>query len=334
MTSEELIFLCSATTQKHIPVYIYDCVVGLEDGRRKTLIHQCPVLGKWGEQTTLLDLTKTFSNPMQISIEYYSFVEKKNYQCEFSLKDSFFGDILSLFENKDKQQGLLLICGFSFCGKIGFWLSSNNKSCIIGSCLSVTDKRTKEYDHFQSIEELRKNFIRYDSVIGDIEKGIVDVSKLFENDMNQFTYRYLVAFENLNEDVKPELGFIEEMLYDGTHDKLHDGGLMKYHKAGKPKKLAIKWNIEKSEYSAYFWFEEVGIRTVFDKFYGAHPETETDFIIRIDTENQKYELALYRYGLKEPRVIPEDSYQLIVFKNKFEDYRSDYYNQESGAWVW
>ena len=93
--------------------------------------------------------------------------------------------------------------------------------------------------------------------------------------MNQFTYRYLVAFENLNEDVKPELGFIEEMLYDGTHDKLHDGGLMKYHEAGKPKKLAIKWYIKKIEYSAYFWFDEIGIRTVFDKFYGAC------FIIRL-----------------------------------------------------
>lgn len=109
---------------------------------------------------------------------------------------------------------------------------------------------------------------------------------------------------------------------------------MKYHQAGKPKKLAIKWHIGKSEYSAYFWFEEEPIREVFDKFYGAHPDTKTDFIIRIDSENRKYELALYRYALKEPQIISQDVYQLLVFKNKFEDYRSDNYNQERGAWIW
>ena len=168
---------------------------------------------------------------------------------------------------------------------------------------------------------------------------------LFDSYMKQFTYRYLALFEKWKKDDEewekyaendnvPVFEYIEESLYDGTHDKLHDGGLMKYHQAGKPKKLCVEWHIGKSEYSAYFWFEDERIREVFDRFYGAHPDTKTDFIIRIDAEKRKYELALYRYGLKEPQVIPEDVYQLLVFKNKFEDYRSDNYNQERGAWIW
>ena len=60
----------------------------------------------------------------------------------------------------------------------------------------------------------------------------------------------------------------------------------------------------------------------------------TDFMIRIDSEKNKYELALYRYGLKEPQVISESAYQLLVFKNKFEYYRSENYNQPRGAWIW
>lgn len=160
--------------------------------------------------------------------------------------------------------------------------------------------------------------------------------------LNQYSYRYSVRLGQLNNRQNDKLSDvmqqrvegIEEVLYDGTHNKMNDGGLMRYHQAGKPKKLAIKWHIGKSEYSAYFWFEEEPIREVFDKFYGAHPDTKTDFIIRIDAENSKYELALYRYGLKEPQVIPENVYQLLVFKNKFEDYRSDNYNQERGAWIW
>ena len=161
---------------------------------------------------------------------------------------------------------------------------------------------------------------------------------------SQFKYRYIIHLINQHENTLEngentngligKFYYIEESLYDGTHDKLHDGGLLKYHQAGKPKKLAIKWHIGKSEYSAYFWFEDERIREVFDKFYGAHPDTKTDFIIRIDAENKKYELALYRYGLKEPQIISEDVYQLLVFKNKFEDYRSDNYNQERGAWIW
>lgn len=173
-----------------------------------------------------------------------------------------------------------------------------------------------------------------------------NISKhMFEKYMQQFTYRYVVMFglweekkdewKEYGEDVvMPEFDYIEEALFDGTYDKLHDENLMKYHQAGKPKKLALKWHKGKAEYSAYFWFEDERIREVFDRFYGAHPETKTDFIIRIDAEQRKYELSLYRYGLKEPQVIPVDAYQLIVFKNKFEDYRSDNYNQSRGAWIW
>lgn len=116
--------------------------------------------------------------------------------------------------------------------------------------------------------------------------------------------------------------------------KLHDGGLKNYHQAGKPKKLAVKWHIKKSEYTAYFWFEDEEIRAIFDLFYGTHPETKTDFMIWIDSDNKKFELALYRYGLKNPQVISESAYQLIVFKNKFEYFRSDNYNQPRGAWIW
>ena len=47
-----------------------------------------------------------------------------------------------------------------------------------------------------------------------------------------------------------------------------------------------------------------------------------------------YELALFRYGLKEPVVIPEEAYQLLVFKNRFEDFRSPNYDQPRGAWIW
>lgn len=198
----------------------------------------------------------------------------------------------------------------------------------------------------KDISEICKKYIhRYKDVESNLNKHGLPHSNLFNNYMKQFTCRYVIIFERWDAhdelwteyeitNNKPKFDGIEMVSYDGTFDKQNDGTLFKYHQAGKPKKLAIKWHIGKSKYFAYFWFEEEPIREVFDEFYGAHPDTKTDFIIRIDAENKKYELALYRYGLKEPQVIPENVYQLLVFKNKFEDYRSDNYNQERGAWIW
>lgn len=169
--------------------------------------------------------------------------------------------------------------------------------------------------------------------------GLAHYSQLLDKNLSQFVYRYLVLFKDNNFNLEfnyyiGELNYIKASLLDGSCNLLSDDGLLKYHKAGKPKKLAINWHIKKSEYTAYFWFEDEKICSIFERFYGTHPETKTDFIIRIDAENRKYELALFRQGLKEPQIIPEETYQLIVFKNKFEDYRSENYNQERGAWIW
>lgn len=101
-----------------------------------------------------------------------------------------------------------------------------------------------------------------------------------------------------------------------------------------PLRIRLSFIYIKTIYAFYLFFDFDKLSSIFRFFYGAHPETKTDFIIRIDAENKKYELALYRQGLKEPVVIPESAYQLIVFKNKFEDYRSENYNQPRGAWIW
>ena len=219
---------------------------------------------------------------------------------------SYYSHKIDLCHTDYLKDGDIIVIGITSHGSLALWIISNKKSDLIYQVAIKSDE----------ILELNRQFkYRY----------IIHLINQHENTLENG--------ENTNELIG-KFDYIEEKLFDGTHDKLNNGNLLKYHQAGKPKKLAIKWHIGKSEYSAYFWFEEEPIREVFDKFYGAHPDTKTDFIIRIDAENKKYELALYRYGLKEPQIIPENVYQLLVFKNKFEDYRSDNYNQERGAWIW
>lgn len=146
-----------------------------------------------------------------------------------------------------------------------------------------------------------------------------------------FTYRYVFF---INGFVTSDIDHFAMEYADGMCNKNIDIASLRYREAGMPKKLALKWHIKKSDYSAYFRFEEEEICAIFNKFYGQHPDTKTDFIIHIDSIKKKYELSLYRYGLKQPVIIPESAYQLIVFKSGFENYRSDNYNQPTGAWIW
>lgn len=252
-----------------------------------------------------------FILPQRIEAYWHSELDESTY---FRVDESIpYEIVLQWLQKKqcETQEPIVhnIIIGFSHSNSISIWCNGTNKSMLI--------------------------------------KSTIKPKETLYNIMQQFTYRYLPLFEHWYEDAgkwtkyteeeqetKPVFDYIEEALYDGTHDKLHDGGLLHYHEAGKPKKLAVQWHIKKSDYTVYFWFEDKAIRAIFDKFYGIHPETKTDFIIHIDPIKNKYQLALYRYGLQEPKTIPEDAYQLIVFKNKFEQYRSPNYDQPRGAWIW
>ena len=160
----------------------------------------------------------------------------------------------------------------------------------------------------------------------------------------QYCYRYLLVFGCFDEEGRRwvedgetlpiKTDSIEELLFDGCHNILNDEKAFRYHEAGRPRKLAVKWHVGKTAFSTYFWFVDEAIKDVFDRFYGPHPDTKTDFMIQIDSKNNKYQLAMYRYGLKEPYVLPKESYELIVFRNKFEAYRSENYSQKTGAWIW
>lgn len=336
--------LISGNAPQLYPAETFFAVLGFPNGESLSVPYKYPLKGEWGDILSF-EFTEpiSFSIPISIDAVYLSIVEGKFYSIQKGIS--------SLYDKDPKaMDGYNILVGFAPYGCIVIWLWSSMKSVLLsvlqGEQIDVSIEDFSPNSKEKDISEICKKYIkRYQDVEFNLNKNGLPHSNLFNNYMKQFTHRYLVIFEEWNtqnklwveyekENIQPKFDTIEEMLFDGTFDKLNDGRLLKYHQAGKPKKLALKWHICKSEYSAYFWFEEEPIREVFDKFYGAHPDTKTDFIIRIDAKNRKYELALYRYGLKEPQVIPENVYQLLVFKNKFEDYRSDNYNQERGAWIW
>lgn len=283
---------------------------------------------------------------------YLSVVEEKFYYLSIPINPSEMMRFLEKTNADSEKAPSTIIVGMAPYGGIALWAGNKQKQLLLGWLLANEIEIGME-DFLPSNPELSLNEYCLDYINNDplVKQNLatngLPPRDLFDNYMKQFTYRYLPLFDHWDEnqekwtkytveeqEVKPELDYIEEALYDGTHDKLHDGGLFNFHEAGKPKKLAVKWHIKKSEYSAYFWFDGEAIRAVFDKFYGAHPDTKTDFILHFDPMKNEYQLALYRLGLKEPLPISKEAYQLIVFKNKFEHYRSENYDQPRGAWIW
>ena len=311
-----------------------------------------PYSGEWGEpESTHLLEREQYPVPGLLDMVWLSVVERKFYSLVHRLPVEHITSHLEKTADSEGSQLMdYIIIGMAPYGGMALWLYGQQKSVLVEwqhaepTMVSMEDFMPQNPE--LSIDEVCDYYIENSSRVRDnLKQNGLPPRNLYDKYMQQFSYRYVILYEYWDEgkeewqkydedETIPEFGYIEEALFDGTHDKLHDGELMKYHNAGKPKKLAVKWHVKKSDYTAYFWFEDEEIRSIFDRFYGAHPETKMDFMIRIDAENNKYELALYRYGLKEPSVIPESAYQLIVFKNKFESFRSENYAQERGAWIW
>lgn len=319
-----------------------------------------PFQGEWGLPLSRhLMNREEFPVPRKLDLVWLSIVERKFYSIEKMLPAE---RLEELFGQQDEESGEPrfehIVVGMAPYGGVAVWTHGNNKSILV-DWLKAEDIQVEMKDFMPlnpnvTLDENCDFYISHDDAVRvNLEENGLPPRDLFDRYMQQFCYRYLVMFERWVEDEKrwekpgfdengqpvdskpkPELDYIEEALYDGTHDKLHDGGLMRFHMAGKPKKLAVQWHVKKSQYSAYLWFDDEAIRAAFEKFYGAHSDTKVDFIFRIDSEKNRYELALYRYGLQEPVVVNEDAYQMIVFKNKFEYYRSENYDQPRGAWIW
>lgn len=297
-----------------------------------------PAKLEWGQ---CIELDDSFAlcgkSSLTLTVGWVSLQSKRSFYYE---------NVIQLSEIILSSKNNTLLIGLASTGEVALWLNHEKKSVSLafdqGAEITdaLTDKMIKDAKipipnnvYAESISQICLFDISFfEKEIPSFIVSEIASENRFNRLMQQFCYRYEI--QDIGNNHNQILYLLHEFLFDGTHDKLNNGELLKHHQAGKPKKLAIKWHIGKSEYSAYFWFEEEPIREVFDKFYGAHPDTKTDFIIRIDAENRKYELALYRYGLKEPQIIPENVYQLLVFKNRFEDYRSNNYNQERGAWIW
>ena len=151
--------------------------------------------------------------------------------------------------------------------------------------------------------------------------------------MQQFYYRYV-----FQEDFGGSAEFIPDnvclLLFDGTYSKNSNTNLTQYRLLGKPSKLSVMWRVGVTEYSAHFWFDEQCVSDVFAFLLYGDKERTADLKFSLNIKNYKMVIELFDVMQKQSFIVPEEAYQLIIFRDGFEEFRSENYNKEQGAWNW
>ena len=311
-----------------------------------------PFRGEWGkpESTHLLE-RETFPAPRVLDIVWLSLVEREFYSLYELLPTEQLEKLLSE-TNEVTGEPICshLVVGMAPYGGIALWAYGPMKSTLV--LWSHAEKEQVSMAEFLpanpdiSLEVFCSASLEgLPAVLENLEENGIPPAEWFDQRMEQYSRRYRILFGKWDEEeeeweeyeegeVVPELDSVKETCFDGTYDLLNDGRLLDCHRAGKPEKLALTWHVRKWLYEAYFWFSEEGIRAGFDRVCGEEPDKDTDLIVRIDPSQVKVEVSLNREGMEEPFVIPEEAYELILFRNRLESFRSENYSQEKGAWLW
>lgn len=308
------------------PMEIYFCQLysGAEHRSSYSVMPVHPFCSGWGigggKQIGFLE-TKPFET---LEVAWLSLTECKFYYAEINLERYIFD--ARRIENDESFENLII--GLARYGNIALWANNGYCSKLVGCCkadeinLSMTD--FLEYDYKESVNYYCQK------VLAELGYRInLHDDDNFEKRMKQYCYCFKIKSE------KPILIKSLQTFYtDGSNNRKNDELAFCFRPASIPEKLNLRFKIETDNYLLSLFFDRLIMYRIFERFYGTHPHTKVDFILNIDTDTMKFEPALYRQGIKEPVAIPESTYNLIMFKNKFEVCRSTNYNQRSGAWIW
>ncbi|MBQ9217510.1 MAG: DUF2931 family protein [Muribaculaceae bacterium] len=335
------------------PTETFFALLWVDDKDAIEVPKQFPFSGRWGEiQSTSLSLNDEYRMPVKLDMVWLSIVEHKFYSVEADLPTA---KLQEQWQEEDPVVGgpLLthIVVGMAPYGWVALWLRGARKSSL--HCWIRGDEVSVPMDQFSpttsgaTIDEYCQYYINNDAEVREnlILNGLPD-AELFGRLMKQYRYRVVPLFEQWLEheqrweryradaDNVPQFSFVEIGCTDGTFDKTHSDFLIEHHWSGRPEQMTLAWHTGKVEWIMYVQFDPLLTAPIFERFYGAHRDTLADLLVHCDPQAKHYELALYRYGLSAPRVLPPESYQLIVFKNKYEHHRSIGYRLPSGAWIW
>lgn len=324
-----------------------------EDEEKKDLMiaHGNYQRAEWGEATAPIIIDdKTYPLPDSVNLLWIAITEAQGYQLSAPIDKE---KIEKLWQMEDEDHDPMFdtfVVGFAPYGKVAVWLRGTYKAVLLNWMQGeeANDRLAKTRVGRIGKEDFCMMQLEADEVVlNNLRENGLPPREKFDHLMQQFIYRYLPleeywdgeAWQEYDEDDRfyddIDIESIEDTCFDGTFDRLCDGKLLRYHEAGCPKLLALKWKEDRSNLSAYWWMDEEQLGYVLRRFASIDPTGRADLMLRLDSRQGCFEMAL-KGGemLQKPIVIPQEAYQLIVFKDGHELYKSPNFAQEDGAWNW
>lgn len=345
---DDLFYQIIANASTYFPIEILMGDMRVDDTAKKEFLLSTLFGHHWGEpQSISLIDNQSIPLPRYLSMQWLSLVEKCIYDIDLKLPDELIAQMWSDAIAGGYQS---FVVGLAPYGQLALWLFGPKKRSLVlwtrGLRHNWADEN-EEKDLFECPlgEYCNAAIAKHPEVTDYINQNGMPPHDLFDQYMKQYTYRILPIFGRWDEveeewgdygenEIAPRIAFIEAFHTDGTRDCTRTDFLMQYHEAGRPQKLALCWHIGKGEFNAYVWFDERRTFDLFEAFYATHPGVKASLLFHADPEANHYEWLLYSSDVIEPMLVAEDAYQMIVFRNRFEHYRTYNYNQPKGAWLW
>ena len=290
-----------------------------------------------------------YSMPDSLHLEWLSVVERKCYHIDTILNAQ---RAELLWKKRDEESEDItdkygyVVFGLAPYGGVTVWLASKLKWELVETLKAEEYTPGLEVATPQVINDVCRQIMEIDEEARKATEYGLPQRNMFDLWMKQYRYRYVVLEEYWNgeawmqydaEDEEYDEMFtnvIKDQRYDGTRDQLNDGGLLRYHEAGRPKRLCVGWEQQGFNYSAFFWLDDKPIATAFERLMMMDLSASIDILVRLDPLTQHFALALNTESLMQPMEVPQEAYQLLVFKERLEFYRSENYNQPDEAWLW
>ena len=301
-----------------------------EDLTKVDIPESCPFGTIWGKPVSMHILPNNHHPaPKFILIIWFSIVESKFYTVANELPTEIIESLLAEKNEKTNEPKYnTLVAGMAPYGQLAIWLAGSEIITQV-AWLQGKELQAEMQEFFPesklSKEEYAKEMLaECRAAYDNFKKNGLPNTILFEKYMQKFNYKITSKFENA------QFENIEIDYYNGETNTLHTGEHATSAMRAKPYKIILTWNVGKKQYAGYFWMDAQKITEIFANHYNNDSEKEVNLIIEVKESNKQFKFFLQ--DDTKMTEIPEEDLQVIVFKNKFEFFRSKNYNKPPQGW--
>ena len=309
----------------------------------------------WGVSggIAILNNGNMFALPDWVEIAWLSIVENKFYGVRAALPKERIQELLELKDPETKEQQFrYIVFGMAPYGGLAVWLDGGVRNALYTievAWIQGKEADIKFSDYDPESQQTQEEFCEWalqhwhKNAYANLQKNGLPNKDLFNNYMTKFNYRITPVFEKEGTEFKVTnvryYNGEEFMVYYDIGKYNPEDILMRHdlcEPKAKPYKINVFWKQGKNKYDGFFWTDEKKIVETFAKFYQGNTEKNGELVIEIGEDNETF-----RFFLRDMAAAPDDTssiveipleeMEIIVFKNDFESYRSNY-NRPEGGW--